>query len=151
MEGKSNCWRVAVRNPKLGTHLLHLLIRIHFCPSSPWWILVPRLCLFWKHTEYFPFFFSLLTIQPLPSTDLPPAPAPPAGGLRVHYLLMLPSTAKQYQNFAPKQGLSMFQCSHLGSFKLRLWERPRKEGVGAGGMKYLEGKSHLFDKLRTAC
>lgn len=95
------------------------------------------------------FLSKLLAIWSLPFTKLS-SPAfwttrsrwtQPTGGI---YLSCSSNTRIWQQNW----DFSCSICSHLGSFKHRLWERPRK---GRGELKYLEGKSHLFDKLWTAC
>lgn len=136
------------QKPTAGANPLNLPIRFHLCPDLQGWFFSLRLRLFLE-TYRSLFLSKLLAIWSLPFTKLS-SPAfwttrsrwtQPTGGI---YLSCSSNTRIWQQNW----DFSCSICSHLGSFKHRLWERPRK---GRGELKYLEGKSHLFDKLWTAC
>lgn len=120
---------VAVRSSKLRAHSLRPL-RVHFCLSflggdsfPPKSFPLKKKKLLSKLLAILPLLFN----QPSPTPHPPPGPAQ-CGGLGVHLQLVFPSTAQQYQDLRTEREPSMLGCSHLRSFKLRLWKRPRKEG-----------------------
>lgn len=86
--------------------------------------------------------------QPLPSTEFPQFPdLDHQGSLRLTNWWYLPRLLKSYQNLTTELGLFMFHLFASGQFQAQVMGEAKKRGK----LKYLEGKSHLFDKLRTAC